>query len=363
MASIVKSFATSGVEGYVVDVEVKSMPGLPQVTIVGLGDAAVKEARERIQAALNDSGYSFPAKKIVINLAPSDLRKGGTHFDLAMALGLLIESGQVQPVRLGTFAFIGELSLNAKIREVTGVLPMIMEGKAKDLHKILVPLDNLAEASLVKGPKILAFSDLKEVIEYLEGRRDYEGETCFSHPSEDLHSLDFSDVYGQEALVEYCAIAAAGGHNLLMVEEPGSGKSMVAKRIPCILPAMTEEEALEVTKIHSVAGILKKGQGLVKDRPFRAPHHNASMNALVGGGLLASPGEVSLAHNGVLFLDEITEYPKKTLEALRQPLEDRKVTVSRVRESNTYPASFMLVAAMNPCPCGYFGDDRCRCSD
>ncbi|MDD2447948.1 MAG: YifB family Mg chelatase-like AAA ATPase [Tissierellia bacterium] len=364
MASIVKSFSILGVEGYVVDVEVKEITGQPMMLIVGLGDTAVKEARERVQAAINDSNYTFPQKKIVINLAPSDLKKSGSHFDLSIAMGLLFETGQINKTRKEEFAFIGELSLNAKLRAVSGVLPMIIAAKENGIKNVIVPIENVMEASLVNGVNIFGFNNLIEVIEFLECRRDYEAEEIISiDEDEDRFSLDFRDVQGQDGLIEYIVIAAAGGHNLLMIGQPGCGKSMIAKRIPTILPSMTDEEALEVTKVYSVAGILKEKCGLINHRPFRAPHHNASTNSLIGGGNNASPGEISLAHNGVLFLDEIGEFNKKTLDALRQPIEDQSVTVSRVRSTNTYPASFMLVAAMNPCPCGYYGNDKCQCTD
>ncbi len=364
MTAIVKSFATSGVDGYVVDVEVSVDQGQHKMYIVGLGDTAVQEARERVQAAINDSQLVFPPKKTVVNLAPSDIKKSGSHFDLAIAIGLLKETDQLEKTRGGTFAFIGELSLDAKLRAVSGVLPMVMAARDSGLVKVIVPVDNVPEASLVTGLEIFGFSTLNEVVEYLEGRREY-GEQSFPVNREILlpYSVDFADVQGQEALIEFVVVAAAGGHNLLMVGQPGCGKSMIAKRIPTILPGMSEEEALEVTKIHSVAGALKEKGALIRQRPFRAPHHNASTNSLVGGGHNACPGEISLAHNGVLFLDEISEFSKKTLNSLRQPLEDGKVTVSRVRHSNTYPASFMLVAAMNPCPCGHYGSDKCHCTD
>lgn len=367
MASIVKSFAISGVEGYLVDVEVKEIYGQPMISIVGLGDTAVKEARERVQAAINDSDYTFPQKKIVINLAPSDLKKSGSHFDLAIALGLLLETGQLEFKKEEEFAFIGELSLNAKIRSCAGILPMTIAAKKAGIKNIIVPLDNVEEASLVKGVNVFGFHSLVETVEFLEARREYDPPKNISQTNSedhnDLHRVDFKDVRGQDAMIEYVVVAAAGGHNLIMIGAPGCGKSMIAKRIPTILPSMTDEESLEVTKIYSVAGILREKSGLVSERPFRAPHHNASTNSLIGGGNDATPGEISLAHNGVLFLDEIAEFSKKTLEALRQPMEDQKVTVSRVRHTNTYPASFMLIAAMNPCPCGYYGNEKCKCSD
>lgn len=365
MASIVKSFAISGVEGYLVDVEVKEIFGQPMISIVGLGDTAVKEARERVQAAINDSNYTFPQKKIVINLAPSDLKKSGSHFDLAIALGLLLETEQLELTKSEEYAYIGELSLNAKIRACTGILPMTIAAKKAGIENIIVPLENVKEASLVNGVNIFGFDSLMEVVEFLEGRRDYNPSTNIEiiEEDDDEYKIDFKDVKGQDAMIEYVVVAAAGGHNLIMIGAPGCGKSMIAKRIPTILPSMTDEESLEVTKIYSVAGILREKNGLISERPFRAPHHNASTNSLIGGGNNATPGEISLAHNGVLFLDEIAEFSKKTLESLRQPMEDHQVTISRVRHSNTYPASFMLIAAMNPCPCGYYGQDRCKCSD
>ena len=364
MASIVKSFAILGVDGYLVDVEVKQIEGQPMISIVGLGDTAVKEARERVQAAINDSNYTFPQKKIVINLAPSDLKKSGSHFDLSIAIGLLMETEQIIKEKEEEFAFIGELSLNAKLRACSGVLPMIIAAKESGIKNIIVPLDNVREASLVNGINIFGFDSLIEVVEFLENRREYETQIVLANgDDEDRFKLDFRDVQGQDGLIEYIVVAAAGGHNLLMIGQPGCGKSMIAKRIPTILPSMTDEEALEVTKIYSVAGILRTKGGLVVDRPFRAPHHNASTNSLIGGDNDATPGEISLAHNGVLFLDEVAEFNKKTLESLRQPMEDQKVTISRVKYTNTYPASFMLVAAMNPCPCGYYGSDKCKCTD
>ncbi len=365
MASIVKSFAIWGVDGYPVDVETKTIEGQPLISIVGLGDTAVKEARERVEAALRDGHFRFPEMKVVINLAPGDLKKSGSHFDLPIALGLLMESDQLHVNRWQDFGCIGELSLNARLRSCTGVLPMVIAAKQAGIKNIIVPRDNIHEASLVQGINVVGFDYLREVVQFLEGEKEYtiQPEINFHAPAEDPYSLDFNEVQGQEAILEYIVVAAAGGHNLLMIGSPGCGKSMIAKRIPTILPSLTEQEALETTKIYSVAGMLKGKGYLIKERPFRAPHHNASTNALIGGGKNAIPGEISLAHNGVLFLDEIAEFSKKTLDALRQPMEDQEVTISRVKYSNTYPASFMLVAAMNPCPCGYYGSEKCRCSD
>jgi len=365
VASIVKSFAISGVDGYIVDVETKTIEGQPMISIVGLGDTAVKEARERVESALRDGRFRFPEMKIVINLAPSDLKKSGSHFDLPIALGLLLETDQLKITKGRDYGCIGELSLNARLRRCTGVLPMVIAAKEAGITNIIVPRENIREASLVKGINVVGFDTLREVVEYLEGGREYkiQQQIDFASPEKDPYPVDFKEVQGQEAMIEYIVVAAAGGHNLLMIGSPGCGKSMIAQRIPTILPSMTEEEALETTKIYSVAGMLKGRGHLIKDRPFRAPHHNASTNALIGGGNNATPGEISLAHNGVLFLDEIAEFGKKTLDALRQPMEDHQVTISRVKYNNTYPASFMLVAAMNPCPCGYYGNVKCRCTD
>ncbi|ABR46455.1 Mg chelatase, subunit ChlI [Alkaliphilus metalliredigens QYMF] len=365
MASVVKGFSLLGVDGYVVEVETKTIDSQPMISIVGLGDTAIKEAKERLEAVLNHGDYHFPKMKIVINLAPSDLKKAGTHFDLAMAVGLLMESGQIRPKEIQKYGFIGELSLNAKLRSCVGVLPMVMAAKESGIKNIIVSKENIQEASLVQGMNIFGFSALKEVADFLEGKKEYEIplELTPKHQEQHLYGLDFNEVQGQDAMIEYIVVAAAGGHNLLMIGAPGCGKSMIAKRIPTVLPSMMEAESLEVTKIYSVAGLLRKRGYLIEDRPFRAPHHNASTNSLIGGGNNALPGEISLSHNGVLFLDEIAEFNKKTLEALRQPMEDRRVTISRVRYTNTYPANFMLVAAMNPCPCGHYGSDRCQCSD
>ncbi|NTW71795.1 MAG: YifB family Mg chelatase-like AAA ATPase [Eubacteriaceae bacterium] len=364
MASVVKSFSIEGVDGYVVEVEIKTILGQPMFSIVGLGDTAVKEAKERLEAVLSHKDFRFPKMKIVINLAPSSLKKRGSHFDLAMAVGLLMESNQAEPKHIGKYGFIGELSLDGRLRPCNGVLPMVMAAKEAGIKNVVVPVENLQEAALVNGIHAFGFSNIKEVIDFLEEKIPYQvPPTGNEEKVKHEFSLDFRDVHGQDAMIEYIVVAASGGHNMLMIGAPGCGKSMIAKRIPTILPAMSEQESLEVTKIYSVAGLLRKSGRLVRDRPFRAPHQNASTNALIGGGNNALPGEISLSHNGVLFLDEIAEFNRRTLDALRQPMEDQKVTISRVNFTNTYPANFMLVAAMNPCPCGHYGNDKCRCTD
>lgn len=365
MATVVNSFSIAGIDAYIVKIEIDTLYGKPYVSIVGMGDIAIKESKERLEAAIINSRFEFPKMKIVINLSPSDIKKSGSHFDLGMAIALLIQSNQMKSEEIDKYAFIGELSLNGDLRPCVGVLPMIMEAKNKDIRNVIVPIDNVKEASLVSGMNIFAFYKLKDVTDFLSGVNPYEKIELGNnnHKIDNPYIVDFEDVQGQNSAIEFVAVAAAGGHNLLMSGSPGCGKSMIAKRIPTILPSMTEEEALEVTKIYSVAGLLKNRGTLITERPFRSPHHNASMNSLVGGGIFAMPGEISLAHNGILFLDEIAEFNKKTLDALRQPMEDGKISIARVRHTHIFPASFMLVSAMNPCPCGYYGESRCKCTD
>lgn len=363
MATMVKSFSISGIEGYIVDVCVKILNGMPSISVIGMGDKSIQEASERIESAIDECGFAFPKKRIIINLAPSSEKKNGSHFDLAMALCVLQNEGLINAPNLNEYGLIGELSLDGRLRGCKGVLPMIITARKCKIKKVIVPSDNLVEAKLVKDIEVIGFSTLTEVIEFLEGKNVQQTIKPVTELIESNSTLDFADVIGQDELIDALVIAAAGGHNMLMLGEPGCGKTMVAQRIPTILPKMSEEECLEVTKIYSIAGMLASGTSLIRNRPFRAPHHNVSLNALIGGGNNAMPGEVSLAHNGVLFLDEMAEFSKHTLDALRQPVEDKKVTVSRVNGTHTFPSNFMFVTAMNPCPCGYFPSKKCKCTD
>lgn len=376
MAITVKSMATSGVDGFMVEIEASTIKGQQQtLSIIGLPDQAIKEAGERIQAAIESCGYDIPKDKTIISLAPGDKKKRGSHFDLGMIIALLFQTDQISPKDLAQYAFIGELSLDGRIRPCNGILSMVTEAKKCGVRSVVVPYDNRKEAATVSGIKICPVKSLPDTVRFLEGRLDLDkqddeekteviSEAAIMPDEKDTGGgIDFSDVKGQDELIEAIVLGAAGGHNILMLGEPGCGKTMIAQRIPTILPRMTEKESLEVTKIHSISGLLEAGNGLLQQRPFRAPHHNVSLNALIGGGSYAQPGEVSLAHNGVLFLDELAEFSKSTLDALRQPMEDKRVTISRVNGTNSYPANFMFVAAMNPCPCGYYPSKKCRCTD
>lgn len=360
----VRTLCLQGIRCQEVQAEAFITNGMPNFDIVGLPDAAVKEARERVRAAAKSSGLNFPVSRITVNLAPASLKKGGSHYDLPILLAILTATGQIRRPKKD-WAFLGEVSLNGEVRSVSGVLPIALAAQREEITRLFVPRENAPEATLARGPEIIPIDNVRQLADILNGEIAVQPQPLWQPTPEDSTELDFKDVLGQENVKRALEVAAAGSHNVLLVGPPGSGKSMLSRRLPSILPSMTWEESLEVSQIYSVMGLLTAKHPLVTRRPFRSPHHTISNPGLVGGGTNPKPGEISMAHKGVLFLDELPEFPKNSLDLMRQPLEDGCITISRVSGTVTYPAEVMLVCAMNPCKCGWYGDpsDRCRCSE
>lgn len=366
MLSKIKSIVLNGLDGNLVEIQTDISNGIPEFEIVGLPDATVKEAKKRIQAAIKNSNIEFPSKKILINLAPANIRKEGSSFDLAMAIGILIAIGcipQIDINKLASTIFIGELSLDGKINRTNGVLPMCIEAKELGIKTIVLPKANANEAAIIADLDIIPVSNLKEVVDHLNMEKNINRFEIRNPNFKEKYNIDFAEVKGQENVKRALEIAAVGGHNCIMIGSPGSGKTMMAKRLVTILPELTLDEAMEITKIHSISGELRR-DGLMMNRPFRMPHHSVPISTIIGGGRIPKPGEISLAHYGVLFFDELTEFNRSVLESLREPLENREVTINRLSGKFHYPCNFMFVASMNPCPCGYYGDNEkeCKCT-
>ena len=364
MLATVLSGALVGIDGLLVEVEVDVALGLPQFTTVGLPEGAVRESKDRVRSAIKNSGYEFPSRKITVNLAPADIKKEGSAYDLPIALGILAAEGWLDKEHIVQYALLGELSLDGRVKPIQGVLPLAVMAKEKGLKGLIVPQENAAEAAVVEGLEVFGVPTLADAFLFLNRTHEITPESVdlqamFAAYSQ--YEVDFNDVKGQDHVKRALEVAASGSHNLMLVGPPGAGKTMLARRLPTILPDMTLVEAIEATKVHSVSGLMD-GKALIATRPFRSPHHTISDAGLIGGGSIPKPGEVSLAHHGVLFLDELPEFRKNVLEVLRQPLEDARVTISRAVGSITYPASIMLVSAMNPCPCGFLGDTQHECS-
>ncbi len=364
MLTKVYAAALQGIDATIITIEVNSSRGI-KFFLVGLPDSAVKESHERIMSALQVNGYKFPTRQIVINMAPADIRKEGSSYDLPLAIGILASVGEIKDEKLSKYLIIGELSLDGSLQPIKGALPIAISAREQGFEGLILPKQNAREAAVVNRLKVYGVGNIKEVIEFFNDQCELTPTTVNTreefYQNQTDYPFDFADVKGQENVKRALEVAAAGGHNIIMVGAPGSGKSMMAKRLPSILPPLTLAESLETTKIHSVAGKLEKNDSLIAIRPFRSPHHSISQVAMVGGGSTPQPGEISLAHNGILYADELPEFGKATLEVLRQPLEDRKITISRAKYTIEYPCSFMFVASMNPCPCGYYNHPTKAC--